>query len=66
MESEKITVREASEILGISQGAIRYGLQHKTLPIGYARKSRGHTYRYDVYKNLVMSYAGLAEWPQKR
>lgn len=66
MDNEKISPEKAAPILGISPNEIRYCLRKGTLPIGHARRSsRGkRTYRYDIYKNLVMEYAGLKEWPE--
>ena len=69
MQTQKISVEQAALILGISPNEIRYGLRKGTLPIGHARpaskRTRGNkpSYRYDVYKNLVMEYVGLKEWP---
>lgn len=66
--NEKISVETASKVLGISPNEIRKKLKKgdSDLPIGHARRSCGakKTYRYDVYKNMVMQYAGLAEWPE--
>lgn len=65
--TEKITVDQASKVLGISPNEIRYCMRTKRFdpPIGQVRKARsGKSYRYDVYKNKVMKYAGIAEWPE--
>lgn len=65
--SQKITPEKAAPILGISPNEIRYCLRKGTLPIGHARKSNTgrKSYRYDIYKNLVMEYVGLKEWPEE-
>lgn len=58
-QSQRLTVRETSEILGISQNEIRFCLRKGTLPIGAARRAnRGKGYRYDVYRPLVEKYIG--------
>lgn len=69
-ECQKVTPEQVAPILGISPNEIRYCLRKGTLPIGRARPSnstargRKKSYRYDIYKNLVMEYAGLTEWPE--
>lgn len=65
--TNRITVEQASKVLGISPHEIRYHMRmrHFDPPIGQTRKSRsGKSYRYDVYKNKVMAYAGITEWPE--
>lgn len=68
MIAEKISPEQASPILGISPNEIRYCMRKGTLPIGHARLSNGKgkrpSYRYDIYKNLVLKYVGLDEWPE--
>lgn len=68
MENGKITPEQAAPVLGISPNEIRYCMRKGTLPIGHARKAnRGkRQYRYDIYKNLVMAYVGLKEWPEEK
>lgn len=68
MNVEKISPEQAAPVLGISPNEIRYCLRKGTLPIGHARPSNGigkrTTYRYDIYKHLVMKYCGLEQWPE--
>ena len=63
---EKISPEQAAPILGITPNEIRYCMRKGTLPIGHARKStRGkRSFRYDIYKHLVLEYVGLTEWPK--
>lgn len=63
---EKISPEKAAPVLGLTPNEIRYCLRKGTLPIGHARKSnRGkNSYRYDIYKHLVLKYVGLTEWPE--
>ena len=66
MGGNKISVEEASGVLGISPAQIRYYMRAGRFnpPIGQVRKVPGRkSYRYDVYKAKVMEYAGLKEWP---
>ena len=65
---EKVTVQQAARVLGISQNKVRYYMREKRFdpPIGQIRKSlTGKTYQYDIYKNKVMAYAGITEWPKE-
>lgn len=65
---EKVTVQQAARVLGISQNKVRYYMRAKRFdpPIGQIRKSlTGKTYQYDIYKNKVMAYAGITEWPKE-
>lgn len=77
IEKQKISPEQAHLILGISPNEIRYVMrkeinvptEKKTLPIGQARKAstckRGRpSYRYDIYKSLVLKHVGLTEWPE--
>lgn len=72
MDNQKITPEQAAPILGISPNNIRHSMRNGTLPIGNVRpantKTRGHrqSYRYDIYKKLVLQYVGLAEWPEDK
>ena len=76
-EKQKISPEQAHLVLGISPNEILYVMrkemsipaEKKTLPIGQARKAsackRGRpSYRYDIYKQLVLKYVGLEEWPE--
>lgn len=72
MQSMKISVEQAAPVMGISPNEIRHGIRNDRFnpPIGRARVARGSTgkkkkYRYDVYKNMVMEYMGLKEWPEE-
>lgn len=61
---QKISVEQASEILGISPNEIRFGIRNNMFepPIGRCRKARsGESVRYDVYRNMVNEYAGIRE-----
>lgn len=73
MEKLKISVEQAAPIMGISPNEIRYGMRMNKFnpPIGRARLANQNTgrrkkYRYDVYRNMVMEYIGLKEWPEGR
>lgn len=66
MQNQKISVEQASLVLGISQNKIRYYMRTGRFnpPIGQVRKTAsGKTYQYDVYKAKVMAYVGLTQWP---
>lgn len=62
----KVSVEEAAPVLGISPNKIRYYMRAGRFnpPIGQVRKTeRGKSYRYDVYKEKVMAYVGITQWP---
>lgn len=66
MTKQKVSVEEAALLLGISPNNIRYSMRKNELPIGSVRKSRsGKSFRYDIYKSLVLKYVGLNEWPKE-
>lgn len=73
MEKMKISVEQAAPIMGISPNEIRYGMRNNKFnpPIGRVRLANQNTgrkkkYRYDVYRNMVLEYMGLKEWPEGR
>lgn len=73
MEKLKISVEQAALVMGISPNEIRHGMRNNKFspPIGRARLANQNTgrrkkYRYDVYRNMVMEYMGLQEWPERR
>lgn len=70
-ERQRVSIREAARVLGMSpnrvQNLMKRDFKEKTnvLPIGHALpSSTKKTCRYVVYKNLVMQFAGLTEWPE--
>lgn len=50
---ERVSVREAAQILGLSEDYVRYALRRGELPIGRAIKGKGRHYIYLIYKNLL-------------
>lgn len=48
----KLSVKEASDQLGISQDAIRRGMRQKELPIGFAVKNETE-YSYYIYQEMI-------------
>ena len=55
-----ISVREAAEILGVSQQFIRIGLQRERLPIGTAVKMSSR-WTYHISPKLLKEYVGEIE-----
>lgn len=54
---ERITVKQAAKILGVSEQFIRLGLQRKELPIGSCVKTSSiHTYH--ISPKLLNDYIG--------
>ncbi|MCD7867649.1 MAG: hypothetical protein LUG62_05555 [Clostridiales bacterium] len=75
MENQRVTVKEASELLGIPAATIRYRLEkemhlpesEKTFQIGQAHRSvtgKRKKLVYDIYKSKLLAYAGLDKWPE--
>lgn len=54
---QKLTVKEAAEILGVSPQFIRVGLQQNVLPIGTAVKMSS-VWTYHISPKLLEEYAG--------
>ncbi len=72
MEQIKLTPEQAAPVLGINPVRIRnrmrrdYIKKTNDLPTGKAYPSMtGKSFRYDIYKPLVMKYMGLSEWPKE-
>ncbi|RDW15940.1 hypothetical protein [Oceanobacillus chungangensis] len=53
----KITVKEASEFMGVSQQFIRLGLQQKILPFGVAVKMSS-VWTYHISRKKLFEYIG--------
>ena len=52
--NEVMTVKEASELSGLTEQAIRCGLKAKTLPFGFAFKSENSsTWSYRIIKRRL-------------
>lgn len=55
-----ISVKEAAEILGVSQQFVRVGLQREKLPIGTAVKMSSR-WTYHISPKLLKEYVGEIE-----
>lgn len=59
MENVRISVADASKILGINQQCLRILLQKKLIPVGTAiPNTRGTGYRYYIYLNKINDFLG--------
>lgn len=54
-----ITIKEASELMGVSQQFVRVGLQTGVLPFGYAVKISKGRYTYFISKPKFAEYTGI-------
>jgi len=54
--NNRVTVLEASKILGVSQQYIRIALQKGVLPIGTAVQISGKKWTYHISKGLLDKY----------
>ena len=57
-QTVNITVKETSEIMGMSQQFVRLGLQRGILPFGYAIKMSSK-WTYHISKNKLFEYLGV-------
>ena len=56
--SERITVKEAAKVLGMTEDYVRYQMRKGTLPIGTAIKGKGKAYRYLIFKRKLDEFIG--------
>lgn len=57
--SEKVSVKKAAEILGMSQQGVREHMKRNLfpVPIGYVTNPNGR-YQYHIYKSMLNKYVG--------
>ena len=67
---ERISVEEASVVLGIPPTRIRNRLRRDYIkktndfPVGHAHRAEtGKSFRYELYRSMIMKYLGLDKWP---
>lgn len=53
-----VTVKSASQQLGIPEAAVRVLMRRKKLPIGLAEKISGDRYTYYITQELIDKYLG--------
>lgn len=61
MNTQRISVKRAAELLGVSQEFIRCGMICKELPIGTALKLRGKKYTYHICPRKLAKYLEMNE-----
>jgi excisionase family DNA binding protein len=61
MEGTKLTVEEASKLMGVSKQFIRAGLQQGILPFGYAVQISKGRYTYYISKQKLLEHTGINE-----
>lgn len=57
-DMERVSVKEAAHILGLSEDYVRYALRRGELPIGRAIKGKGRHYIYLIYRDLLRREIG--------
>lgn len=59
-KSERVTVQEAAQILGMSQQGVREHMKRNLfpVPIGYVTKISGN-YQYHIYRNMLNRHIGV-------
>lgn len=67
---ERISVEEASAVLGIPPTRIRNRLRRDYIkktndfPVGHAHRAEtGKSFRYELYRSMIMKYMSLDKWP---
>lgn len=67
---ERVTVEEASAVLGIPPTRIRNRLRRDYIkktndfPVGHAHRAEtGKSFRYELYRSMIMKYMSLDKWP---
>ena len=60
MENERVTVKEAAQVLGMSQQGVREHMKRNLFPnpIGYVTKI-GQTYQYHIYRRMLNKHIGV-------
>lgn len=60
MVAQKVSVKRAAEILGVSQLTVRVGMETKELPIGSVIRQEGNKRQiYHISPYLLSQYIGL-------
>ena len=55
----KLTVAEASKLMGVSPQFIRVGLQKEKLPFGYAVQISANRWTYFISKQKFLEHTGI-------
>lgn len=61
MQENKLTIEEASKLMGVSKQFIRVGLQQGILPFGYAVQISKGRYTYYISKQKFLEHTGINE-----
>lgn len=56
--AERVTVRKAAELTGLSELTIRIGLQKNMVPFGFAIKTSENRYTYHISPKKLEEYIG--------
>lgn len=61
--SERVKVKEAAEILGMSQQGVREHMKRNLFPnpIGYVTKESNGRLQYHIYKEMLNKHIGKVE-----
>ena len=57
-DCERLTVKEAATVLGMTEDYIRFQMRKGTLPIGIAIKGKGNSFRYLIFKRKLDEFIG--------
>lgn len=58
---KNISIKKASQILGISEQAVRIGLQNGTAPYGYATQMPSGKHVYHISPFKLYDYMGIVQ-----
>ena len=56
----RLTIREAARLMGVSEQFVRIALQRGVLPWGYAVRISGRNYTYFISKQKFTEHTGIA------
>lgn len=58
MSNQRLTIKQAAELLGVSQQFLRIGLQQDKFPFGTAVKTSPSRYTYYISADRLLAYLG--------
>lgn len=56
--AERVTVKKAAELTGLSELSIRIGLQKNVIPFGFAVQTSQNRYTYHISPKKLEEYIG--------
>ena len=60
MNENRLTIKDAAKLMGVSEQFVRIALQRGILPWGYAVQITGKKYTYFISKEKFTEHTGIA------